>query len=376
MSVPFVFAVIAFFAGLAGAFQIPTLSLFLSTELKTAPAAIGLFYMVNAAVGIGIGFGLAAFSDRLRVRRHLLMLCYLMAVFNCLLFAFNRQYWVLLFIGSFLAAVANAAMPQLFALAREYSEKPMFNALMRAQLSLAWVIGPPLAFTATAAAGFTTMYVLTAMIFLIIILLAFFLPVMQKEKRQVVACETPDLTVRKKTVLLFTTSMLMWSCSALYLIDAPVFITRQLGLAETNVGIIMGVAAAIEIPVMLLAGRYVEQIGKRRMMAAALGAGILFYGGLTLATSLWQLLLLQILNALFIGVIATVGLFFFQAALPERQGLAATLFTNSVSVGIILAGGVHVFLTQSGRHEPVYIMAGALLFTASVIVWRSDETFT
>ncbi|MCX8957140.1 hypothetical protein [Erwinia psidii] len=54
--------------------------------------------------------------------------------------------------------VANAGMPQLFALAREYCVRPMFNALMRAQSSLAWVLGPPVAFGVTAAAGFTTMY--------------------------------------------------------------------------------------------------------------------------------------------------------------------------------------------------------------------------
>ena len=72
-----------------------------------------------------------------------------MAVGNALLFAFNRHYLTLITCGVLLASLANTAMPQLFALAREYADSSarevvMFSSVMRAQLSLAWVIGPPL----------------------------------------------------------------------------------------------------------------------------------------------------------------------------------------------------------------------------------------
>lgn len=362
---------------MAGAFQIPTLSLYLSSELDIAPAAVGFFYMANAAIGIVVGFILAAFSDLVRVRRYLLTFCYFIAVLNSLLFAFNRQYWCLLTIGSLLTAVANAATPQLFALAREYSEKPMFNALMRAQLSLAWVTGPPLAFTVTAMAGFKAMYFLTAVIFIAILLLSILLPVNSKSPlQQKPTSRVAIVKIRRKISLLFIASVLMWSCSAIYLIDIPVFITQQLGLAEQWVGFIMGLAAALEIPIMLLAGRYVARTGKKRMLGIAIYAGIIFYSGIIIATSVWQLLLLQVLNAVFIGIIATVGMFFFQAELPEKQGLATTLFTNSVSVGIVFAGGLHAFIIKIGQHEYVYVMAAALLFIARVILWRVDESLS
>ncbi len=50
------------------------------------------------------------------------MFCCLMAVGNALLFAFNRHYLTLITCGVMLASIANAAMPQLFALAREYAD--------------------------------------------------------------------------------------------------------------------------------------------------------------------------------------------------------------------------------------------------------------
>ena len=69
----------------------------------------------------------------------------------CTLFAWNRNYFVLLFVGVFLSSFGSTANPQMFALAREHADKTgreavMFSSFLRAQVSLAWVIGPPLAY--------------------------------------------------------------------------------------------------------------------------------------------------------------------------------------------------------------------------------------
>ena len=55
---------------------------------------------------------------------------------------FNRDYLTLITAGVLMAAIANTAMPQIFALAREYADSEarevvMFSSVMRAQLSLA-----------------------------------------------------------------------------------------------------------------------------------------------------------------------------------------------------------------------------------------------
>lgn len=141
------FLLIAFLSGIAGALLTPTLSLFLTTEVKVRPLWVGLFYTANAVAGIVVSFLLAKRSDTRGDRRRLILLCCLMAVGNCLLFAFNRDYLTLITAGVLMSAVANTAMPQIFALAREYADSEarevvMFSSVMRAQLSLAWVIGP------------------------------------------------------------------------------------------------------------------------------------------------------------------------------------------------------------------------------------------
>lgn len=139
------FLAIAFLTGIAGALQLPTLSVFLSQEVQARPFMVGLFYTGSAVIGIFVSQFLAARSDKHGDRKVLIFKC-------CLL-------------GALLTSFGSTANPQLFALAREHAdntgrEAVMFSSVLRAQVSLAWVIGPPLAFALVLGFGFKTMYLM------------------------------------------------------------------------------------------------------------------------------------------------------------------------------------------------------------------------
>ncbi len=374
------FMIVAFMMGIAGALQAPTLSLFLSREVGAEPFWVGLFYTVNAIAGILVSLWLAKRSDSQGDRRKLIMFCCVMAVGNALLFAFNRHYLTLITCGVLLASLANTAMPQLFALAREYADSSarevvMFSSVMRAQLSLAWVIGPPLAFMLALNYGFTAMFSIAAGIFIIsLALIALILPSVARVEQPADVAVTQisgwrDGNVRK----LFVASTLMWTCNTMYIIDMPLWISGDLGLPDRLAGILMGTAAGLEIPAMILAGYYVKRIGKRRMMTLAVAAGVLFYIGLLFFHSQHALLLLQLFNAVFIGIVAGIGMLWFQDLMPGRAGSATTLFTNSISTGVILAGVIQGALAQSYGHEVVYwAIAGISLLTLGLTMRVKD----
>lgn len=370
------FMLVAFMMGVAGALQAPTLSLFLSREVGAQPFWIGLFYTVNAIAGIGVSLWLAKRSDSQGDRRKLIIFCCLMAIGNALLFAFNRHYLTLITCGVLLASLANTAMPQLFALAREYADNSarevvMFSSVMRAQLSLAWVIGPPLAFMLALNYGFTVMFSIAAGIFtLSLVLIAFMLPSVARvelpsENALSMQGGWQDSNVR----MLFVASTLMWTCNTMYIIDMPLWISSELGLPDKLAGFLMGTAAGLEIPAMILAGYYVKRYGKRRMMVIAVAAGVLFYTGLIFFNSRMALMTLQLFNAVFIGIVAGIGMLWFQDLMPGRAGAATTLFTNSISTGVILAGVIQGAIAQSWGHFAVYwviavISVVALFLTA------------
>ena len=365
------FMLVAFMMGVAGALQAPTLSLYLSREVGVQPFWVGLFYTVNAIAGIVVSLGLAKRSDNRGDRRKLIMFCCLMAVGNALLFAFNRHYLTLITCGVLLASIANAAMPQLFALAREYADSSarevvMFSSVMRAQLSLAWVIGPPLAFMLALNYGFTAMFSIAAVIFVIsLTLIALTLPSVARVEQPADVVQNQISGWKDSNVrMLFIASTLMWTCNTMYIIDMPLWISSDLGLSDSLAGILMGTAAGLEIPAMILAGYYVKRFGKRRMMVTAVAAGVLFYVGLIFFHSHTSLLVLQLFNAVFIGIVAGIGMLWFQDLMPGRAGAATTLFTNSISTGVILAGIIQGALAQSFGHFSVYwVIAGISLVT-------------
>lgn len=177
----------------------------------------------------------------------------------------------------------------------------------------------------------------------------------------------------KNVRMLFIASTLMWTCNTMYIIDMPLWISLELGLPDKLAGILMGTAAGLEIPAMILAGYSVKRFGKRRMMVIAVAAGVLFYLGLIFFHSQTALLILQLFNAVFIGIVAGIGMLWFQDLMPGRAGSATTLFTNSISTGVILAGVIQGAVAQSYGHFAVYWVIAAISLVALVMTGRVKD---
>lgn len=370
------FIVVAFLTGIAGALQTPTLSLFLSTEVNVRPTMVGLFFTGSAIIGILVSQFLASRSDRKGDRKSLIFLCCMLGALACALFAWNRNYYLLLFVGVLLSSFGSTANPQMFALAREHAEQTgreavMFSSILRAQISLAWVIGPPIAFALALGFGFKVMYLTAAATFVLCGALVWkMLPSMPK--KPVAATETLEAPRqnRRSALLLFVACTLMWTANGIYLINMPLYMVQELNLPEKLVGILMATAAGLEIPTMLLAGLVAKRFGKRFLMRCAVIAGVLFYTGLLFITGTWQLIALQLLNALFIGVLAGIGMLYFQDLMPGQAGAATTLFTNTTRVGWIIAGSIAGPVAEIWNYHAVFYAALLMVVGAVFSLWR------
>lgn len=354
----------AFIIGIAGALQSPTLSLYLSEEVKVNEYLIGLFYSVNAIAGIAVSFLLAQYSDKKGIRRNIILFCCLMGIGNCITFAFSRQYWMLFSVGIFFSALSSAAMPQIFAASREYTDRSggnvvVFNGILRAQLSLAWVIGPPLSFTLAVKYGFTSMYSSAAAMYLVALLIVLvFFPAM-RHKRISIETEQPSepIITNKNVLMLFLASIFMGTANMMYLIDMPLYLKEVLPAADYLAGRLMGLAAAIEIPAMLIASMLVPRFGNKNLICFAVICGILFFIGMVTCQSTQMLYLLQLLNGLFIGIVASIGMLYFQDLLPGRTGIASTLFNNCISCSIIIAGMLQGVVSAKLGHQAIYAIS-------------------
>ena len=366
------FLIVAFLTGIAGALQTPTLSIFLTDEVHARPAMVGFFFTGSAVIGILVSQFLAGRSDKRGDRKSLIVFCCLLGVLACTLFAWNRNYFVLLFVGVFLSSFGSTANPQMFALAREHADKTgreavMFSSFLRAQVSLAWVIGPPLAYALAMGFSFTVMYLSAAVAFIVCgVMVWLFLPSMQKELPLATGTIEAPRRNRRDTLLLFVICTLMWGSNSLYIINMPLFIINELHLPEKLAGVMMGTAAGLEIPTMLIAGYFAKRLGKRFLMRVAAVGGVCFYAGMLMAHSPVILLGLQLLNAIFIGILGGIGML-------GQAGSATTLYTNTSRVGWIIAGSVAGIVAEIWNYHAVFWFAMVMIIATLFCLLRIKD---
>ncbi|ELZ8836299.1 MFS transporter [Salmonella enterica] len=353
------FLIVAFLTGIAGALQTPTLSIFLTDEVHARPGMVGFFFTGSAVIGIIVSQFLAGRSDKKGDRKKLIVFCCVLGMLACVLFAWNRNYFILLFIGVFLSSFGSTANPQMFALAREHADRTgreavMFSSILRAQVSLAWVIGPPLAYALAMGFSFTVMYLSAAVAFIVCgVMVWFFLPSMRKDAPLATGTLEAPRRNRRDTLLLF--------------------IINELHLPEKLAGVMMGTAAGLEIPTMLIAGYFAKRLGKRLLMCIAVVAGLCFYAGMLLAHAPATLLGLQLLNAIYIGILGGIGMLYFQDLMPGQAGSATTLYTNTIRVGWIIAGSLAGIAAEIWNYHAVFWFALVMIVATMFCLARIKD---
>ena len=134
----------------------------------------------------------------------------------------------------------------------------------------------------------------------------------------------------------------------------PLYVIKELQLEEKLAGILMGTAAGLEIPIMLLAGYLTRYVSKKSLLLFAIVCGLLFYAALLIVENPWLLIAIQLLNGALIGIIATIGMLYFQDLMPQQLGSATTLFTNAVKSSWVIAGPVAGVIAEIWNYASVF----------------------
>jgi SET family sugar efflux transporter-like MFS transporter len=146
------------------------------------------------------------------------------------------------------------------------------------------------------------------------------------------------------------------------------FVTERLGLALIWSGIALGASALLEIPALLIIGRLSQRISSHTLIMSGCITGTVYYIAMAFVADPITLVLLQVLNAWFFGIVAGVGLTTFQEMIP-RPGLASGLFTNTRRLGAIVSGPIIALgsATAAG-YQGTFAVCAALTAIALVLV--------
>ncbi|HET6533770.1 MAG TPA: sugar efflux transporter [Actinoplanes sp.] len=341
---PLAFVVLA--VGISTALFHPFLALFLSTEVAAGPVRVTAFLIAAPLAGVIAAALIARLSDRRAIRRGLLITAALTGCAGSVLSAYVRNYWVLLGLAVTAFALAGSLFPQTFAYARQVLQRDdparatMGISSMRTVFSIAWVAGPPLAAVLLEAGGFRYVYGTAAAMYLFAALVAIFWlerlgPVPAPEARP----REPHGVSSRGSLILIATAFTLLQCPLTLGAQAlPLFVSRVLGGEVSAAGLLLGLCAALEIPLMLAFGVLAARIPIRRLILAGAGCGVAYYAIVTAASGVGVLYPAQLINALFIAAVTGLGITYVQDLLPAEPGRATTLFTNTFPIGSMLAG--------------------------------------
>jgi len=342
--------VVVALVGLVTSFVAPFLPLFVTRDLRAGPGLTSLFLFVMPLAAVGVVAVVGRLSDRPAMRHPLLITASAAGAAGFLLFGLQRNYWASLALASTLLAVAASLMPQTFAFSRilldqaHPSRAATGISSLRSLLSLAWVAGPPLAAYIIGAVDFRGLFIVAAAMHVIVLLVLLRLRTTAGASEDRASGRDPAATVGSVTAtagqLLRTGAafVLLQCAGTLGVMSMPLFVSVDLKSDVRHAGLILGLCAGLEIPLMLLFGALASRRTLRQLLLIGATIGVAYFVAMTFTEAVWQVAAAQILNACFIAAVTGLGISYFQDLMPTRLGRATATFTNTYRISAMLAG--------------------------------------
>ncbi|WP_199439739.1 sugar efflux transporter [Umezawaea beigongshangensis] len=368
-------AAVSVLVGVAAALTMPFTALFLTDELHVSPVRLSVFLLVAPIAGLVANTLLGRLSDARPVRRALLVIGGVAGAGGYALFALVREYWLLLLVSATFAAVASSLMSQTFAYARQALDDggsqraPMVISGLRTLFSVAWVIGPPLAAVLVAQTGYAGLFGVTAAVYALTAgVAALWLPGLGAARASATPVAGEGRNLRREMLLAALAFVLLQGASSLGVTAIPLFVTSDLHGTAQEAGFVLGLCAALEIPLIMGLGLLALRFDRRLLVCAGGVAAMLYHAVMLVVTTTWQVLAAQVLSAIAISAVMGIGISFFQDLAPDRPGYATTLYTNTLTLSGMIVAPLIGFAAHLGYRSAYAIALGLCVCGLAVLL--------
>ena len=368
--------------GLQLAFLSPALALILVNLYGATTAQVGWVLAIYNASGFIASLLLPAYADRRHDYLGPMLACGALTLVLALALGIVTTLPLATIALVVIGGPAGVGSSMLYAHLRHSGARPADVVNTRAIVSVAWVAGPPLA---TFIIGwFGNRAILLAIAAVAVLNIATtMLMISQRRAAQLssattTAALTPDeAPVGRLGVVLITAAfVLLQAANATGMTILTVYVIETVRLDVVWAGIALGVAAALEVPALILIGRLTERFSSLVLIATGCLAGIAYYVGLAFVTGPVALIALQPLNAWCFAGIGGVGLTLFQQMIP-RPGLSTGLYMNTRRLGSILSGAIIAVgsLTAFGQRG-IFLTSAAVTLVGLIVIAIASRTST
>ncbi len=284
-----------------------------------------------------------------------------------------------------LMSLANMGSGTIFTFGRLYATKnelpvTKVNSWLRMAVSLAWMIGPALAFGLAAAFGFKTAFTVSFCFGVFYLVLWHFVipadfraPIKETNEKS----KDPinwGLLVAALTCLGFVVT------NSLFVSAMPLYFVQERGLPGSTPGLALSVKCLVEVFVIFGSVRLAEAFGIRPVLILAAGLGATSMMLFSHATSLWQVLAISGLEGIYYGLFAGLSITFVQSFSPDKPGRATAVYMNSLFLGGMIGSVSMGFIASASSFETVIYVAAAssgmaiLILLATLRVQPATQT--
>jgi MFS transporter, SET family, sugar efflux transporter len=371
--------------GLQLAFLSPALALILVNLYGATTAEVGWVLAIYNASGFVASLLLPAYADKKHDYLGPMLLCGALTLLLAVVLALATTLPIATIALVVIGGPAGVGSSMLYAHLRHSGARPSDIVNTRAIVSVAWVAGPPLA---TFIIGwFGDRAILLAVAAVAVLNIATTAIMISHRNAAAPAAsgggaQTPSAAAtrdkspvgRSGVVLITAAFILLQATNATAMMIMTVYVTETLRLDVMWAGIALGVAAALEVPALLLIGRLSNRFSHLGLITTSCLAGIAYYLGLTFVNGPILLITLQLLNAWYFAGIAGVGLPLFQLMIP-RPGLSTGLYMNTRRIGSIVSGPIIAIgsLTVLGQRG-IFLTSAVVTLIGLAIITIANRT--
>jgi MFS family permease len=376
----------AIFLGCTYASTIPYYSLIGVQQLGMTAAQYALLSGSAAAMAMVGSVMMGFFADRSPNRKRGVMLSLGFGLLGFGGFFLYPSIWTFTAFLLVITPVSGAAYTQLFAIIRAVSntrapaEATQINATARAVYALSWVVVPGIvgAYMATrntASDGFAIAVIAFS---ICLTLYGFFgAPGGRVEPSTLSAWqglkEAFGLVFSKRIASRIVALAMIASVQPFNMLLLPLLIIKMPGGDTQTIGIIAGLTAGLEVPMMLMGGYVASRVQLWKIMLAGGLVFALYIGLVGVATSVSHLYSLAILNALGNAIMLTLHLSYLQNLLPDRPGLGTSLLSIGGLACKIIAASVFALLGTNLGFPGATSMAAVIAVAGCVLLFILDH---
>lgn len=374
--VTWLLAATLFLAGVTGASTLPYRAVVAIEGLGFSTTAFAWVMMVNAGVTAVMSLAMGNLSDRMRDRRHMVLFAAGMgAVAYGLVYLVQAQ-WAYLVAFCLILPLGGTLMSQSLAFSRAYYDRndptraAYMTSLLRTMFSVAWVVVPPLA--GWIAGQFTVVDVFLLAALSHLGCTAIFLYMLRRPEALLPPTAPQEggprfwqlLGARQWVGVLGILGIR--TAIHLHATVLPLAMITDFRGSYTDLGWTSGLAAALEVPFMLMWGWLALRMSKDTILIGTSALFAAYLAAISLADAPATVLWLQLPNAVATAALVSLTITWMQELIRGRVGLSTSMLDVVNIAASLLSAGLFGLVASKASYVAGFQAAAAMALVGAL----------